>query len=153
VLSILVIWSLHYLSWGSIYGERNDFLVKVLSSQLPPNAKLTISKSDPRFWVPLVLSKSLIDSFADLSEVDVSTKPDNWNADPAQYILVKGANLRLVSMRHANAYKAFLVNAQLQYADLTGALLFFAYLQHADLSICKYISRLPSKCSTAGCHS
>ncbi len=70
---------------------------------------------------------------ADISDVDVSIKPDNWTDNPSQISLVKGAKLRGVDFRYGMAVESFLVNADLFRAKLIGANFEGAYLINADL--------------------
>jgi uncharacterized protein YjbI with pentapeptide repeats len=76
---------------------------------------------------------------ANLQEADISSKPPNWTGNEEEIPLVKGAHLEERDLRNANAYRAFLVNADLrranlQRADLREADLRRANLQQADLS-------------------
>ena len=79
-------------------------------------------------WAPLAI--------ANLREADVSTKPANyWELSAEDRIKsVKGASLRGRSLRYANAFLAFLANADLRDANLQRADLRLANLQGADLS-------------------
>lgn len=88
-----------------------------------------------REWIPRVLNFIAIRTFADLAEVDVSTKPPNWTGQKEEEIaLVKGARLGGRNLRYAKATRAFLVNADLRWADLRWADLSKAKLQGADLT-------------------
>jgi uncharacterized protein YjbI with pentapeptide repeats len=78
--------------------------------------------------------------FADLGRQDLSSKPSNWTGDVKEYPLVKSANLPQANMQHANAYLAFLVNADLRKADLSNANLSEANLWNADLSDAKLLN-------------
>jgi len=68
-------------------------------------------------------------------EKDVSRKPANyWELLAEDRIKsVKGASLRWSDLRYANAYRVFLVNADLRDANLQQAFLAFANLQQANL--------------------
>jgi uncharacterized protein YjbI with pentapeptide repeats len=70
---------------------------------------------------------------ADISDVDISIKPDNWTGDPNQISLVKGAKLRGIDFRYGKAVESFLVNADLFRAQLVGADFEGANLRNADL--------------------
>ncbi len=137
-IALLIGYFLHFLSWNSINCERHDSVATSIRLTLPkgdsPYAKKDLATSDPRFWVPTLLAKSLINSFADLTEADVSLKPSNWSGDPAQLPFVKGADLHLASLHNATAPNVFLVNANMQGVNLSGALLYNASLQGANLS-------------------
>ena len=78
-------------------------------------------------------------TFAELREAEVSTKPSDYYKLTAQQKResVKGANLRDRDLRGADAFKGFLINADLKGANLQGANLGFAKLQGADLSAAK----------------
>jgi uncharacterized protein YjbI with pentapeptide repeats len=86
-----------------------------------------------RYGQPGFLSRTIYDPYADLHDVDVSTKPENWTGDLKQIPLVKGANLKFHNLRYARANFAFLVKADLRFANLQGALLEEANLQEASL--------------------
>jgi uncharacterized protein YjbI with pentapeptide repeats len=71
---------------------------------------------------------------AQLSEEDVSVRPNNWTEKDPNFDGVKGAHLSRRDLRYADARNAFLVRANLssailEYADLRGA-----DLRHAVLS-------------------
>jgi len=74
-------------------------------------------------------------TFAELREADVSTKPPDYYklSEQQKRESVKGANLRGRNLRYADAFKAFLVNADLRDANLQGAILRDAQLQGANL--------------------
>jgi len=112
---------LSFLSAASMFGVRSgppsDITVEGGAWQnyfVVPTA----SHRNPVYWVPELLSYSLIASFADFHRNDVSVKPPNWTYDTNQIALVKGANLRHNSLRWVNAYRCFLVNADLRDADI-----------------------------------
>lgn len=97
--------------------------------------------NDVRIWVPYVFEQFGFSPFVNFREKEVSTKPSNWLGKLED---IKGAPLRGKSLRYINAYRAFLVNADLQGANLQnadlreaklqGAFLGKANLQKADLS-------------------
>lgn len=72
-------------------------------------------------------------STAQLSGVDFSEKPANWENKTNQYPLVKGANLRRANLHGADARKSFLMNVVLSDANLRYTNLRFAHLERADL--------------------
>lgn len=86
-----------------------------------------------RTWVPRAFELIGYSAFADLEEVDVSTKPDIWTGDSSQIALVKGARLRGRDLCYIRANRAFLVNADLRKANLQGAILEEADLRGANL--------------------
>jgi uncharacterized protein YjbI with pentapeptide repeats len=72
--------------------------------------------------------------FADIGRQEVSTKPSSWTGDVKEYPLVKGARLPHANLQYANAYLAFLVNADMRGCKLSNAILPYANLSNADLS-------------------
>ncbi|MEE8574897.1 MAG: pentapeptide repeat-containing protein [Thermodesulfobacteriota bacterium] len=72
---------------------------------------------------------------ADLEYLDISVKPDNWTEeDDPEFKLVKGAKLANRDLRHAKAWDAFLVKANLIRADLRGANFSRAELSYATIN-------------------
>lgn len=117
-------------SFGAIEGIRADFAPATPDSPLTTNLKA----ADPRLWVPRALMFLGYNPFADLREVDVSVRPSNWTGQKDDEIaLVKRARLRGKNLRYADAYRAFLVAADLNGANLQGAYLFQTNLRGADL--------------------
>lgn len=86
-----------------------------------------------RKWVPRAFAVFGYSPFANLTETEVSTKPPNWSGKKEQISQVKGAPLKRRNLRYAQADGAFLVNADLSWADLRGANLSDANLQGANL--------------------
>ena len=89
---------------------------------------------DPYTWVAKGLNAFNfigIRTYADLREVDVAQKPDDW--DGKDWRKVKRVDLRGRNLAFADAERAFLANADLRDADLPGADLSFAQLQGAKL--------------------
>lgn len=84
-------------------------------------------------WIPRVFETVNSSTFANIEEEDISMKPDNWTGDSSQISLVKGAKLKGRDLRHARAFRAFLVRADLREADLRGAILREADLRNATL--------------------
>jgi len=115
VLSLAVL--LTGLSFGITYGVPHD-----------PGRAPDIDPADVRRWPAYILWTVGYSPFAALTEMDVSTRPANWRGSEAELGLVDGAGLNKASLRYAEAYRAFLVNARLWEADLRGA-----YLSEADL--------------------
>jgi uncharacterized protein YjbI with pentapeptide repeats len=81
-----------------------------------------------RSWAPEILWTFGYNPFAQLTEMDVSTKPPGWTGRDEEVALVKGANLNRLKLRYIQAYGAFLVKAHLWRTDLRNA-----YLSEADL--------------------
>lgn len=74
-------------------------------------------------------------SFADLREVDVSTRLQNWKGqEEDELTMVKRGRLRGANLRFADATRGFLVGAELSRANLQGSYLFHANLRRADLT-------------------
>lgn len=88
---------------------------------------------DPQSWVPITFKFVGYLPYADLYEAELSTKPPNWARKDDQMPLVAGAHLPTAHLRFARAARSFLVNADLTYADLTGASFWMADLTGADL--------------------
>jgi Pentapeptide repeats (8 copies) len=63
------------------------------------------------------------ETYADLTDDDVSTKPSDWTGreETAEVESAKGADLEDRDLRHADASGAFLVKAKLGGEDLSGA--------------------------------
>jgi uncharacterized protein YjbI with pentapeptide repeats len=84
---------------------------------------------DDYTWVAKLLNFVGIRTYADLREVDVAVRPDDW--DGKDWSKVKGVDLRGRNLAFADATRAFLANADLRGANLTGAALALAELQGA----------------------
>jgi uncharacterized protein YjbI with pentapeptide repeats len=97
--------------------------------------------ADIRRWGPSVFWFIGFDPYADLTEAQISTKPDNWNGADDQVSSVTGANLNNRNVRYAQAYGVFLANAHLWRADFQGSFMSEADLRSADLgqSSLKYV--------------
>jgi len=120
----------YLFSFGAINGIRADFASPNPDSPLTANLKAT----DPRLWAPRVFLWLGYNPFAELREVDVSIRPPNWTGQKEEEIaLVKRARLRGKNLRYADAYRAFLVGADLNGTNLQGAYLFQTNLRGADL--------------------
>ncbi len=114
----LLLWM---LSHGAINGVRADS---------DPNMANVV------MVVPWLFDKVGYGVFADLREIDVSTKPaDFWRIKDEQDRIdsVKGAFLKRKDLRYADMFRAFLVKAILRNADLKGARLRKVNLQDADV--------------------
>jgi hypothetical protein len=84
-----------------------------------------------------LLTRLGYETYADLADEDISTKPSGWTGREAtsdvEIAQVKGADLEGRDLRNADASGAFLVRANLSSADLRGARLGGADLRGADL--------------------
>jgi uncharacterized protein YjbI with pentapeptide repeats len=124
-----------FLSLGAIYGVRPCRIQK--SKQRRYYEYLNISNletSGVRTWVPRLFEFFGYIPFADIEEVDASTKPANWTGqNEKELYLVKGARLKGRDMRYAKAPNVFLINADLRSANLHGANLSGADLRGATL--------------------
>ncbi len=122
VVCIVIIGVILWLvSYGAISGARADS---------------DLNMADVGMVVPWLFDKAGYDVFADLREIDVSTKPaDFWRIKDEQDRVdsVKGAFLKKKDLRYADMFRAFLVKAILRNADLEGARLRKVNLQDADL--------------------
>jgi len=103
-------------SVGAILGAPRD------RSRAP-----NLSASDVRRWTADIFWLVGYDPFPDLTDAQISTAPAGWDGKDEDIALVKGARLPYASLRYAEAYRAFFVNAHMQDADLRGA-----YLSQAD---------------------
>ena len=109
-----------FLSYGAINGVRSN----------------NLSSADVRVMVPWLFDKLGYDVFADIREVDVSSKPpDFWRIKDKQDRIdsVKGAFLKKKDLRQADMFRAFLPKAILRRANLEGARLTKANFQGADM--------------------
>ena len=82
---------------------------------------------NPMVWVPQAMQRLGYRPFAEFPDTDLSEKPANWGAGHEETSSVKGARLGNTKMPYAFGTKAFMVNADLQYSNLQGAI-----LQNAD---------------------
>jgi uncharacterized protein YjbI with pentapeptide repeats len=113
---------LSLLSLGIIYGAPHE------RGTVPER-----STPDSQGWSASVLWAFGYSPYAELSELDISTKPVDWTEREEDVARVKGARLERMHLRHAEAYRVFLANAHLWRADLQGAYLSEADLRRADL--------------------
>jgi uncharacterized protein YjbI with pentapeptide repeats len=108
------------LSHGAINGIRSK----------------NLSPADIKVMVPHFFNKLGYDIFADLREIDVSSKPtDFWRIKNEEDRInsVKGAFLKKKNLRYADMFRAFLVKSILRNAKLEGARLRKANLQNSDI--------------------
>jgi uncharacterized protein YjbI with pentapeptide repeats len=122
----------YFLSYGAIDGIHPDFEpIDGQKSFVDADA----GSSDIRRWVPRLARAIGYDLFADLREVDVSTRLQNWKGQQEDEInMVKRGRLRGANLRFADATRAFLVGADLARANLQGTYLYRANLRQADLT-------------------
>lgn len=120
------------LSYGAIEGVPPDFeVVEGEKSLIDADAP----SSDPRRWVPVFFHYAGFKPAADLREIDVSTKLQNWKGQQDDELnMVKRGRLRQANLRFVDATRAFLVGADLARSNLQGAYLYHAQLRRADLS-------------------
>lgn len=84
--------------------------------------------------VPQILSFFGGRNYADFYKADVSEKPETWIGRlEEEFLMVKGARLKKMNLQFVQAGSAFLVNADLEGANLYGANLTDANLQGAML--------------------
>lgn len=86
-----------------------------------------LSPSDFRRWTADIFWVARYDPFPDLTGARISSAPSEWSGKDEDVRMVKGGQLSYASLRYAQAYRAFFVNARMQSADLRGA-----YLSQAD---------------------
>jgi len=124
-------------------GAINGIKVKKHNAADTENGESEASALSHRAIVPKFLPYIGARAFADLTEADLSTKPENWfvarakDADGKEIKpldVVSGAQLRGADLRNADATRAFLAKADLRKARLQGANLGWANLQGADLT-------------------
>ena len=124
--------AIYVLSLGAIDGVPPEYEATEGEKSLI-NADVT--PTDVRRWVPQLLQAFGNKIFADLREVDVSTRLQNWKGQEEDELdRVKRGRLRGANLRFADATRAFLVGADLSRATLQGSYLFHANLRGADLA-------------------
>lgn len=123
VLGLVVMIVLSFVCFGAIEGIPPHVYEDPTAHQ-PPDLKVT----DIRRLVPLAFTLVGYSPFADLREIDVSTKPAGWSGEESEIRLVKGGRLRGANLRYVQASRVFLVNADLREGNLEGA-----DLREADL--------------------
>lgn len=144
------------VSYGIIYGVRHNYvLTNRCNLNLPMlHREPALARKDisPTYqWViPRIFAFFGLSPFADLRAEDLSTKPAGWSERRApppsggdsmlhadiedRLRQVKGAQLKGVNLRYANASGAFLINSDLSEADLEGISLCNADLRNAQLN-------------------
>jgi uncharacterized protein YjbI with pentapeptide repeats len=102
---------------------------------VPHNYRAAAEMPNPgiRAWAPDALWAIGYNPFVQLTETDVSTKPQGWTGREEEIPLVRGANLNRLRLRHVQAYRAFLVKARFWQTDLRNAYLSEADLREANL--------------------
>jgi uncharacterized protein YjbI with pentapeptide repeats len=122
---------LSFLSFGALMGIPPHLYTANQSQQrLVPS----LGAADIRRLVPRLLALIDYSPFANLAEVEVSTRLAPLTGQGREILmLVKGAALKDRNLRYTNALHAFLVNADLRGADLLGADLRQADLRGARL--------------------
>ncbi len=110
------------LSIGAIYGAPHDL------SRAPEYSSASV-----RRWAADLLWVFDYDPFAHLTESSVSTRPKNWTGRDQEVAQVHGAGLNKSSLRYAEAYRSFWVNAHLWEADFQGASLSESDFRGANL--------------------
>ena len=114
--------ALLFLSLGAIRGRPHE------SGRLPGSPN-----SDFRTWAADAFWLIGYDPFANISQASLSISPREGLATADDIKKVRGARLEDASLRYAQAYASFLVNARMRGADLQGANLSEADLRSANL--------------------
>lgn len=124
--------AIYILSLGAIEGVPPEYEIAEGEKSL---IQADVTPADVRRWVPRLLQALGNKSFADLREVDVSTRLQNWKGqEEDELTMVKRGRLRGANLRFADATRGFLVGAELSRANLQGSYLFHANLRRADLT-------------------
>lgn len=110
------------LSIGTVYGAPHGYRRSAASPNLGIES-----------WAANVLWAAGYNPYAQLTEIDVSTKPSTWTGRDEEVALVNGASLNGLRLRYAQAYGAFFAKAHLWKADLRNANLAEADLREANL--------------------
>jgi len=123
-------------SWGGINGATIYRQEDTPRNSFAPD----YAGYDPRSWVPRVFDFVNSSAYANMDEVDVSTKLNGWTDDvnplsdlPYRMDLAVGARLRNAHLNACRARAAFLVKADLRDTDLRYAFLYWAKMQDAKL--------------------
>lgn len=123
---------IYILSLGAIEGVPPEYEIAGGEKSL---IQADVTPTDVRRWVPRLLQALGNKSFADLREVDVSTRLQNWKGqEEDELTMVKRGRLRGANLRFADATRGFLVGADLSRANLQGSYLFHANLRRAELT-------------------
>lgn len=108
---------LSMLSFGTICGVPHD------ASRAPE-----FTATNYRRWAADIFWLAGYNPLANLNEAVISTPLTNGKGQAIELAEVQGAHLNNLTLRYAQAYRAFLANAHLWHADFQGA-----YLSEADL--------------------
>lgn len=156
VLGLIILLLTFFVSDGAIKGRKIDRMVPgtegvVFKSECLPSWQRAPTRLTDRLrylgWnitgtrdlfrvvIPEILPCFGTRAFADLSDQEVSARPANWflRDDKELPRIVRVARLSDMDLSYATALRAFLVRADLQHANLQGAILFEANLQKANL--------------------
>ncbi len=96
-------------------------------------SSLLIERNHPLAIIPKTIEKIGYNLHVDLSNTDVSFKPHGWTGADEQLSEVRGADLGNLNLSHITATNAFLVKADLPYANLYSTVLDSADLRFANL--------------------
>ena len=110
------------LSVGVVFGAPHD------RNRAPEFPSLS-----PRRWSADILWLFGYDPFAHLTESNISLRPKNWPGRDQDMPAVRGVHLNKSSLRYAQAYRSFWVNAHLWETDFQGALLSESDFRGANL--------------------
>ena len=90
--------------------------------------------ADPRIWVPRLMHACGYNTFAQLDDAPLSTKPANWSGGNEQHEVdgVRGADCEGRNLRYALAYNAFGFNGYFMRADAEGCDFRSTDLRYAD---------------------
>jgi uncharacterized protein YjbI with pentapeptide repeats len=110
------------LSVGVVFGAPHD------RNRAPEFPSLS-----PRRWSADILWLFGYDPFAHLTESNISSRPKNWSGKDQDVPAVRGVHLNKSSLRYAQAYRSFWVNAHLWETDFQGALLSESDFRGANL--------------------
>jgi uncharacterized protein YjbI with pentapeptide repeats len=109
--------------------------VLVLFSYSIQESPLLMERNHPLAVIPKTAKIIGYNLHVDLSHTDVSFKPQEWTGADEQLSEVKGANLGNLNLSHINATNAFLVKADLAYANL-----YATKLDSADLRFANFLA-------------
>lgn len=123
--------------WKDVINRRSTYVCVLFATGLS-GALIMLSLGaifgKPRSGVPWVMKQFGYSPFANLTNADVSIKPQNWTGRKDEELdLVKGANLEGRDLRNAVAPFAFFAHADLGRSHMEGAHLTFADLRQAYL--------------------
>lgn len=110
-------------SFGAIEGVRDGTIESA-----------DLSAMNIRLCVPRIMATIGYSAFADLTEMDMSIKPENWIGEKREELkFVRGARLRKANLKYVQARQTFFANADLREVDFTGADLTGADLRGANM--------------------